>query len=266
MEPLRCSNRSSPTPATKWRSQPMASQSTEHSFITPRQEPQTLVGEPSHHGHSESTTSPQDSYGLHPSTTRCPLIADTTDQSRFRRFGTICARCRRVLHTRVARRCLLMGSGFVLGAFAWSGYLATIPISLLILLLLGRLETRKQGLGLMVSYYAGATWQVVPCAATFFGHHANLLHVLLLWMGTSIVLGLAWIPLALLNRTTRLYTVPLTILLLAAPPLGLIGVASPLTAAGILFPGTAWLGFLLTLLTCDFSPFVTRSQAFMGAS
>lgn len=69
-------------------------------------------------------------------------------------------------------------------------------------------------------------------------------------MGTSIVLGLAWTPLTLLNRTTRLYTVPLTILLLAVPPLGLIGIASPLTAAGILFPGTAWLGFLLTLLIC----------------
>ena len=143
-----------------------------------------------------------------------------------------------------------MGSGFAVGALAWSGYLATIPISLLILLLLGRLETRKQALALMVNYYAGPTWQVVPGAGTFFGHHANLLHVFLLWMGASIVLGLAWIPLTLLNRTTRLYTVPLTILLLAVPPLGLIGIASPLTAAGILFPGTAWLGFLLTLLIC----------------
>ena len=42
----------------------------------------------------------------------------------------------------------------------------------------------------------------------------------------------------------------LTPLHLAVPPLGLIGVASPLTAAGMLFPGTAWLGFFLTLLIC----------------
>src|SRR6266478_1680560 len=228
----------------------MASQSTEYFFITPYQEPQTLVAEPSHRGGSESTASPQDSCGSRHSTTRFRSTADTSGRSSFRRFGTICARCSRVLHTRAARRCLLMAGGFAVGAIGWSGYLATIPISLLILLLLGRLETRKRALGLMVSYYAGATWQVVPGAGTFFGHHANLLHVLLLWMGTSIVLGLAWIPLALRNRTARLYTVPLTILLLAVPPLGLIGVASPLTAAGILFPGTAWLGFLLTLLIC----------------
>jgi hypothetical protein len=121
---------------------------------------------------------------------------------------------------------------------------------LLILLLLGLVETRKRALGLMVSYYAGSTWQIIPGAGTFFGHRATLARVLLLWIGTSIVLGLAWIPLALRNRRTRLYTVPLTILLLAVPPIGLIGVASPLTTAGILFPGTAWLGFLLTLLIC----------------
>src|SRR5437667_4385990 len=228
MELLRCSNQSSPMPATQWRSQPMASQSTESSFVTPRREPQTLVGEPSHRGHSESMTSPQDSYGSHPSTTRCPLIADTTDRSRFRRFGTICAPFRGARHNTTLRWCLLIGMGVLIGSIAWSGYLPTIPLSLLVFLLLGRLGTRQRVLGLMVGYYAGATWQIIPGAGTFFGHHATLVHVLLLWMGTSIVLGLAWAPLALRNRRTRLYTVPLTILLLAVSPLGLIGVASPL--------------------------------------
>jgi apolipoprotein N-acyltransferase len=42
----------------------------------------------------------------------------------------------------------------------------------------------------------------------------------------------------------------MAISLVAVPPLGLIGVASPLTAAGILFPGMAWFGLLLTLLIC----------------
>src|SRR5438067_175212 len=144
MELLRCSNRSSPTPATQWRSQPMASQSTEYSFITARQEPQTLVGDPSHRGGSESTASTQASCGSHPSTTRYRSTADTTDQSRSHRFATVCARFSRELHTRAGRLCLVPGSGFAIGALAWSGYLATIPLSLLILLLLGRLETRKR--------------------------------------------------------------------------------------------------------------------------
>ena len=49
---------------------------------------------------------------------------------------------------------------------------------------------------------------------------------------------------------TRLATVPLTLVLLALPPLGIIGWASPLISAGILFPGTGWLGLLLTLFLC----------------
>src|SRR5204863_6205733 len=105
----------SPTPATQWRSQPMASQSTEYSFITPRQESETLVAERSHRGGSENTTSLQDSCGSHPSTTRYRSTADTSGRSWFRRFGNICARCSRVLHTR-AWRCLLLGSGFAIGA------------------------------------------------------------------------------------------------------------------------------------------------------
>ena len=227
----------------------MASQSTEHSFITPRHEPQTLADERSHRGRSESTTSPQGSCGSHHSTTPCRSTADTSGRSWFRRFGTICARCSRVLHTR-AWRGLLLGSGSAIGALAWSGHLAAVPISLLIFLVLGFQQTRTRALALMVSYYAGATWQLIPAAAAFFGHHASAVHGILLWVGTSLLLGLAWFPLWSQKRDTRLYTIPMAICLVAVPPFGLIGVASPLTAAGILFPGMAWFGLLLTLLIC----------------
>jgi hypothetical protein len=103
---------------------------------------------------------------------------------------------------------------------------------------------------LMVGYYAGATWQVIPGAATFFGHHANPFQVVLLWLSTSLLLGLAWAAIWSRKRATRLYTVPITIVVLGVPPIGLIGVASPLIAAGILFPGTAWVGLFITLLIC----------------
>lgn len=143
-----------------------------------------------------------------------------------------------------------MGSGFGVGATAWNGHLATIPLSLLILLLLGFQQTRTRALGLMVSYYAGATWQLIPGTATFFGHHASPVHGVLLWVGTSLLLGVAWLPLWSQKRNTRLYTIPMAISLVSVPPFGLIGIASPLTASGILFPGMAWFGLLLTLLVC----------------
>src|SRR5438094_825000 len=83
---------------------------------------------------------------------------------------------------------------------------------------------------------AGTTWQVIPGAATFFGHHDNVLEALLLWLALSFMLALPWAALWSGKPKTRLCTVPITIVLLAAPPLGLIGVASPITVAGILFP------------------------------
>ena len=144
----------------------------------------------------------------------------------------------------------MVGSGFGVGATAWSGHLAAIPLSLLIFLLLGFQQTRTRALGLMVSYYGGATWQLIPGAATFFGDHASPVHAVVLWVGASLLLGVAWLPLWSQNRGTRLYTIPMAICLVAVPPLGLIGVASPLTAAGILLPGMAWFGLLLTLLIC----------------
>jgi len=173
MELLLCSNQLSPRPATPWRSQPMASQSTERSFITPRQEPATPADNRSRHGDSGHTPFRQDSSGSLRSTTRYPSTVDTTDRSGFLRFATIFAHCSRLCHTAIVRRSLRVGSGFAVGAVAWSGYAATIPLSLVILLLLAQLETRKRAFGLMVSYYAGATWQIIPGAATFFGHHSN---------------------------------------------------------------------------------------------
>ncbi|PYV63560.1 MAG: hypothetical protein DMG97_37370, partial [Acidobacteria bacterium] len=76
-----------------------------------------------------------------------------------------------MLHTRPPRGFILPVSGLALGAAAWRGHLALIPLSLLVLLFFGQLQTRRQVFGLTVAYYAGATWQVVPGAAAFFGYH-----------------------------------------------------------------------------------------------
>ena len=133
---------------------------------------------------------------------------------------------------------------------AWSGRLAAIAFSLFIFVLLGQVKSRTSALMLMLGYYAGATWHVIPGAATFFGHHANPFQVVLLWLSTSLLLGPTWTATWSRRRATSLYTVPITIVLLGVPPIGLIGVASPLIAAGMLFPGTGWVGLFITLLIC----------------
>ena len=45
-----------------------------------------------------------------------------------------------------------------------------------------------------------------------------------------------------------LWRAPLALMVTIVPPLGIIGLASPLTAAGYLFPGTAWVGLAVVAL------------------
>ena len=47
---------------------------------------------------------------------------------------------------------------------------------------------------------------------------------------------------------TYLWRVPLALMVTIVPPLGIIGLASPVTAAGYLFPGTAWVGLAAVAL------------------
>jgi len=116
--------------------------------------------------------------------------------------------------------------------------------------LLSAAMTRRVALTTSVAYYAGATWQILPGAATFFGHHVNPVQVVSLWAGASLLLAAPWAILWSPRRASRLWRMPLALVLLAIPPLGVIGCASPLVAAGLLFPGTAWFGLALTALVC----------------
>jgi hypothetical protein len=137
-----------------------------------------------------------------------------------------------------------------LGVVAWSGHVLTIQLALLLLVLLSAAMTRRVALTTSLAYYAGATWQILPGAATFFGHNANPVQVLSLWAGASLLLATPWAILWSPRRPSRMWRMSLALVLLAIPPLGVIGCASPLVAAGLLFPGTAWFGLALTALVC----------------
>jgi hypothetical protein len=94
---------------------------------------------------------------------------------------------------------------------------------------------------LAVAYYLAGSTSIVPSAASFFGAHA-LGAGLAAWVGSALLLALPWVlacgPVGVLAA----------VLIDAVPPFGLIGWLSPLTAAGVLFPGTALAGLVLCLL------------------
>jgi hypothetical protein len=97
------------------------------------------------------------------------------------------------------------------------------------------------------AYYAGAIWPVIPGAGTFFGREAGLVDGIVIWLCGAALLS---VPYALLWNARRRFIGVRSIaavLMSVPPPLGIIGLASPLTATGLLFPGTGWFGLAVTL-------------------
>src|SRR5262249_49161713 len=94
-------------------------------------------------------------------------------------------------------------------------------------------------------YYAVALWPLVPGARNFFGPDVSALVAVGLWAFSFLLLALPWLLIWSPRRREAIWRAPVGIALTVIPPLGIIGWASPLTAAGILFPGTAWWGVLL---------------------
>lgn len=130
-------------------------------------------------------------------------------------------------------------------AVAWSGHLAAIPLSLVAPLLVYQAKSRKHAYASMFCYYAAASWPVIPGARAFFGLQGTPLSGLFLCLAAAALLALPWGSLFTRARGRTALSVPLCILLTAIPPLGIIGWASPLLSAGVLFPGSKWFGLAL---------------------
>jgi predicted amidohydrolase len=113
-----------------------------------------------------------------------------------------------------------------------------------------RQETRRAGYLAALCYYAGALWPLIPGARNFFGPHVAILTALTLWAVACALLASPWPLVWSPNRRQSWWRAAVALALGVVPPLGLIGWASPLTAAGLLFPGTAWWG----LAACTLAP------------
>jgi hypothetical protein len=98
------------------------------------------------------------------------------------------------------------------------------------------------------TYYAGASWAIIPAIRNFFGPHAGPASGVVLWLSAATLLALPWPLVWCPNRQQSFWRVPAGIILGVVPPLGIIGWASPLLSSGVLLPGTAWLGLAVTLI------------------
>src|SRR6266436_3389130 len=169
--------------------------------------------------------------------------AGTTAQFQIPRFGTISARCGHSLRKFLNSRLVLPVVAASTAAIAWSGHLAAIPFSLVAPLLVYHTKSRKHAYASMFSYYAAASWPLIPGARAFFGVQGTPVIGLFLCLTAAGLLALPWGLVFNRGRGGAAFCVQLCILLTALPPLGIIGWASPLLSAGVLFPGSKWFGF-----------------------
>jgi apolipoprotein N-acyltransferase len=134
------------------------------------------------------------------------------------------------------------------GAIAWSGHLTAIPVSLVAPLLVYAAKSRTHAYASMFCYYAAASWPLIPGARAFFGVEGTPLIGLSLCLAAAALLALPWGLLFTRGRGRSAFCAPLSILVTAMPPLGIIGWASPLLSAGVLFPDSKWFGLALVIV------------------
>ena len=100
--------------------------------------------------------------------------------------------------------------------------------------------TRKAAFKSTLGFYAAGIWPMVPGLNRYFGQSAISLIPIAMWVLAAILLSVPWTIAWTSNRFHCLWRVPLALMATIVPPLGIIGLASPITGAGYLFPGTAW--------------------------
>jgi hypothetical protein len=109
--------------------------------------------------------------------------------------------------------------------------------------------TRKAAFKSSLAYYLAGLWPMVPGLDRYLGQSVSPFIPVTLWVLTGAILSAPWAIVWTSGRHVHyLWRVPLALLATAVPPLGIIGFISPLTAAGYLFPGTAWFGLMAIAL------------------
>lgn len=128
-----------------------------------------------------------------------------------------------------------------IGAVAWGGSLPLIALSAAMPCLAAVQESRLRSASVALAYYATASYPVVGVINAFQpGIHASFF-----WLLAVMMLSAPWFLIWSEIQTRRILLSSVAILVSALPPLCVIGWASPLLSAGILFPGLGLVGLLI---------------------
>jgi len=143
------------------------------------------------------------------------------------------------------RTCARCAAAACIGVVAWRETPAFIALTAMIPVLIFWEQSRVDAFLVGFAYYAAANWPLIPGVLSYFGPAGTIFQAFLFWAIPSLALPLPWVACWSADASRGPWRLPLAYLLSVAPPIGIIGWASPLTAAGILFPGWAWIGLAL---------------------
>lgn len=132
--------------------------------------------------------------------------------------------------------CVAMGLGISTGYPVGMIAAAAMPYACLIS------ATKKDAFRAAFGYYLAALWPMMGGLDRYLGQSEAFLTTLAIWIFGAAALSFPWTLAATANRGQYLWRTPLALTATVLPPLGIIGLASPLTYAGYLFPGAAWIG------------------------
>lgn len=138
---------------------------------------------------------------------------------------------------------------FLCGYAAWSGDVTLLPLSWGFVVLWALSQTRLSAFIVALMYYLAASRGMLAGASLFFADPAGVPVYAIgtgLWLLSGAILGGVW---ALGWGRRHIWARVLVVLaVVSVPPLGFIGWANPITAAGALFPGWGWSGLALSLI------------------
>lgn len=139
----------------------------------------------------------------------------------------------------------------LIGFAGWHGEVIGLVFLPLLFFIWRCCRSRLEVFSALLSYYAAAGRGLLQGATVFFTvptESPSWWIGAAIWLVPSALLALAW---ALCwGEKHRGLRVVILLAVLSLPPLGIVGWANPLTAAGALFPTLGWLGLGLTVAFC----------------
>ncbi len=139
-------------------------------------------------------------------------------------------------------RIVIAGS---IGFAAWRGTMWLIALSVVLPCLVAAQPSRGTAGLTSFAYYASASVPVVDVSQEYI--QLGMANAICLWLVASSLLSLPWILCWCRRDSARPWGAAFAMILTALPPLCVIGWASPLIAAGVLFPNASWAGLLAVL-------------------